>query len=199
MCESLPLRGGGRTINAMCCDNEPGSMPTGAPRRRPGSLSLTTFGPTCPCIRNGQDHDGEAPAPSFRSQLTALTSRLISGVARREELGGSARRAWRQEARAGRSHRCTQNNCYSALITRLLVENHLEMGESGPAPALLPINHSAASTSQPSILDGGDGNYFNCATRKKNMFMILLSQLKRQAQISASRVKNGIQILLFSK
>lgn len=43
MCESLSSKGaeeeeeeedkqaGGRKINAMCCDNEPGSMPTGAP------------------------------------------------------------------------------------------------------------------------------------------------------------------------
>lgn len=193
----------------MCCDNEPGSMPTGAPRRCPGSLSLTTFGRTWRRIRNGALLIGPKPPdktttarrrpPSFRSQLTALTSRLILGGARREELGRSARRVGLQEARAGRSHRCTQNNCSGALITRLLVENHLEMGESGPAPALLSINHSAASTSQPSILDGGDGNYFNCATRKKNMFMILLSQLKRQTRISASSMKNGVQILLVSK
>lgn len=52
MCESLPLKGeeeedkqaGGRKINALCCDNEPGSMPTGAPHWRPGFLSLRTFG-----------------------------------------------------------------------------------------------------------------------------------------------------------
>lgn len=43
---------GGGKINALCCDNEPGSMLTGAPRRRPGSLSLTTFGWACFYIRN---------------------------------------------------------------------------------------------------------------------------------------------------
>lgn len=189
----------------MCCDNEPGSMPTGAPRWCPGSLInvWTNMVTSLLIIQNHRTkrkkkakHHSEAPAPSIRSQLTALTSRLILGAAR-EELGRSARRVWLQEARAGRRHRCTQNNCYGALITRLLVRNHLETGESGPAPALLSINPGAASTAQPSILDSGDGNYFNCATRKKNMFMILLSQLKRQTQISASRVKNGIQILLF--
>lgn len=37
--------------------------------------------------KENADHDSEAPAPSFRSQLAALTSRLILGVARREELG----------------------------------------------------------------------------------------------------------------
>lgn len=52
MCESLSLKGeeeedkqaGGREINALCGDNEPGPMPTGAPYWRPGSLSLRTFG-----------------------------------------------------------------------------------------------------------------------------------------------------------
>ena len=68
------------------------------------------------------------------------------------------------------------------LMICLLEKNHLEEGESGPALALLSINHSAASTSQPSILDSEDSHYFNCASRRKNMFMISLFQLKSQTQ-----------------
>lgn len=134
------------------------------------------------------NHDSEAAASSFRSQLTALTSRRLftKGM-----LGGagsrSVQRVRLQEARAGWSHRWSKNNCYSHLITCLLVKNHLEMGESGPALALLSINHSAASTSQPSILDGGDSNYVNCTTKRKNMFVILLFQLKRQTHVLASQ------------
>lgn len=52
-------------------------------------------------------------------------------------------------------------------------------GRIRTCPGLLSINHSAASTLQPSILDSEDSNYFNCATRTKNMFMVLLFRLKR--------------------
>lgn len=83
------------------------------------------------------------------------------------------------------------------LMICLLVKQHLEKGESGPALAVLSINQSAASTSQPSILDSEDSNYFNCATRRKNMFVVLLFQLKRQSQISIWGVKTLTNIFIF--
>lgn len=50
--EEEDKQAGGRKINAMCCDNEPGSMPTGAPHWCPGSLSLGKFGRAWPCMHN---------------------------------------------------------------------------------------------------------------------------------------------------
>lgn len=60
MCKSLTFKGeeeedkhaGGKKINALCCDNEAGSMPTGAPQWGPGSLSLRTFGQAWLYIHN---------------------------------------------------------------------------------------------------------------------------------------------------
>lgn len=73
---------------------------------------------------------------------------------------------------------CPDNGC-SHLMICLLVKYHLERGESGPALALLSINRSAASTSQPSILDSEDSNYFNCATsREKHVCGIVVSAEK---------------------
>lgn len=68
------------------------------------------------------------------------------------------------------------DNGRSRLMICLLVKQHLEAGGSGPALALLSINHSAASASQPSILDRQDSNYFNCATRReKHVYGIVVS------------------------
>lgn len=100
-----------------------------------------------------------------RKDITTASCWLGLSVAR-EAREGCSKRIGLWEAPAGWGQVCPDTSC-SHLMICLLVKYHLERGKSGPAVALLSINHSAASTSQPSILDSEDSNYFNCATRRE--------------------------------
>lgn len=167
MCELLPLGGVERSMPCVVitslglCPQEPPQEPVSRVSLMNNIWTDVLLGPNHRTKgKERADHDSEAPAPVFQEPISRFNLPPHFGSCVPGGAGsGSARQVW--EARAGRSHRCAQNNRYSALITRLLVKNHLEKGESGPAPALLSINHSAASTSQPSILEDRDGHYFN--------------------------------------
>lgn len=99
------------------------------------------------------------------------------------------RRICLQEARAGRGQ-VYPDNGRSRLMICLLVKQHVEAGGSGPALALLSINHSAASASQPSILDREDSNYFNCATRReKHVYGVVVSAEEGPLRSSSEGLK----------
>lgn len=72
------------------------------------------------------------------------------------------------------------NNCHSHVTTCVLAKFHLEVesGKSGRALALLSINRSTASTSQPSILDIGNSYYFYRALAGKILFLIFLNKIQ---------------------